>query len=102
MSYRLLLLAKNGHLVGHTTVNCLDDEEAIAVAKHKVRKCEYVEVWRGGRPVCMCARSLDSSPPWKQQASRVTLTPKQRRRRPGWKTGLGRHSDADLGAENGV
>ena len=58
MSYRLLLLAKNGHLVGHTTVNCLDDEEAIAVAKHKVRKCEYVEVWRGGRPVCMCARSL--------------------------------------------
>jgi hypothetical protein len=57
MSYRLLLLAKDGHLVGHTTINCLDDEEAIAVAKCEVRKCEYVEVWRGGRPVCMCAKS---------------------------------------------
>jgi hypothetical protein len=58
MSYRLLLLAKDGHLVGHTTVHCLDDEEAIAVAECEVRKCEYVEVWRGGRPVCMCAKSL--------------------------------------------
>ncbi len=41
MSYRLLLLAKDGHLVGHRTVHCLDDEEAIAVAKCEVRKCEY-------------------------------------------------------------
>jgi hypothetical protein len=58
MSYRLLLLAKDGHLVGHTTVHCLDDEEAIAVAKCEVRNYEYVEVWRGGRPVCMCAKSM--------------------------------------------
>ena len=57
-SYRLLLLDKNGHLVGKAAVNCREDEEAIAVAEREVQKCEYVEVWKGGRPIRMCARSL--------------------------------------------
>jgi hypothetical protein len=56
-SYRLLFLDKNGRLTGNTTVDCSDDQEAIAVAEWKVRKCEYIEVWDGGRPVCTCARS---------------------------------------------
>jgi hypothetical protein len=57
-SYRLLLLDKNGLLVGKAAVNCREDEEAIAVAEREVQKCEYVEVWKGGRPIRMCARSL--------------------------------------------
>ncbi len=57
-SYRLLLLDKNGLLVGKAAVNCREDGEAIAVAEREVQKCEYVEVWKGGRPVCICARAL--------------------------------------------
>ena len=60
-SYRLLYLDKNGRLSGNTTVDCLDDQEAITVAEWKVRKCEYIEVWDGGRPVCTCTRSLKRS-----------------------------------------
>lgn len=58
MSYRLLFLDKNGLLVGKTAVHCREDAEAIAVAEREVQKCEYVEVWKGGHPVCMCARDL--------------------------------------------
>lgn len=58
ISYRLLFLDKNGLLVGKAAVQCRQDEEAIAVAEREAQKCEYVEVWKGGHPVCMCARAL--------------------------------------------
>jgi hypothetical protein len=57
-TYRLLLLDKQGLLSGTETVECREDRDAIAVAERRARKCEYVEVWRGGRPVCMCAKPL--------------------------------------------
>jgi hypothetical protein len=56
--YRLLLLDKKGRLVGSETHECLEDQQAVAIAERKARTCEYVEVWRGGRPVCMCARPM--------------------------------------------
>ena len=58
MSYRLLFLDRNGLLVGKAAVHCRRDEEAIAVAEREVQKWEYVEVWKGGDPVCMCARAM--------------------------------------------
>jgi hypothetical protein len=54
--YRLLLLDKNGRLLESIGLDCRGDCEAIAIAQDEVRRCEYVEVWRGGRPVCMYAR----------------------------------------------
>lgn len=57
-SYRLLFLNKNGHLVGSATIDCLEDRQAIAAAERETRKHEYVEVWNGGRPVCICAKHL--------------------------------------------
>ncbi len=57
-SYRLLLLDKSGLLVGNTSIDCLEEREAVAAAERNVHKCEYVEVWDGGRPVCICAKPL--------------------------------------------
>lgn len=57
-SYRLLFLDKTGHLIGNKTIDCMEDREAIAIAEREVRRCEYVEVWNGGRPLCICARPL--------------------------------------------
>jgi len=56
-NYRLLLLDQDGHLVGRKCIACVDDQEAITAALSEVRTCEYVEVWNGGRPVYMCART---------------------------------------------
>jgi hypothetical protein len=55
-SYRLLLLDKSGHLVGNKSINCGEDREAIAYSALELQGCEYVEVWNGGRPVCICAK----------------------------------------------
>lgn len=57
-SYRLLLLSRCGVVVGTRCISCLEDREAIAAAEREARKCYYVEVWDGGRPVCICARPL--------------------------------------------
>jgi hypothetical protein len=57
-SYRLLLLDKGGLVVGHRNVDCSKDRDALAVADRELRKCEYVEVWDGGRPVCIRSKPL--------------------------------------------
>jgi hypothetical protein len=57
-SYRLLLLDQSGFLLESKSIACMEDQEAVTVAEAEVHKCEYVEVWNGGRPVCMCARPL--------------------------------------------
>ena len=62
-SYRLLLLDQNGLLLESKCIACMEDQEAITAAESEVRRCEYVEVWNVGRPLCMCAR------PMKQGAS---------------------------------
>jgi hypothetical protein len=57
-SYRLLLLDKTGRVVANLGIDFYEDREAMAIAVRKVRKCEYVEVWNGGRPVCVCAKPI--------------------------------------------
>jgi hypothetical protein len=66
-NYRLLLLNQDGLLLESKCIACMEDQEAIEAANIEVRRCEYVEVWNGGRPLCMCAR------PVKQRASLETL-----------------------------
>jgi hypothetical protein len=55
-SYRLLLLDKSGRLIGSKSVDCAGDKEAIALSELQLQRCEYVEVWNGGRPLCICAK----------------------------------------------
>jgi hypothetical protein len=60
-SYRLVFLDRYGHLVTTLSVDCMEDREAIAVAEQELAKrdlpyFDHVEVWNGGRPVCVCAR----------------------------------------------
>jgi hypothetical protein len=60
-SYRLVFLDRHGHVVTALSVDCMEDREAIAVAEQELAKrdlanCDLVEVWNGGRPVCVCAR----------------------------------------------
>jgi hypothetical protein len=57
-SYRLLLLDRNGRVLESKCIACVEDQEAITAAESEVRRCEYVEVWNGGRPLCMCARPV--------------------------------------------
>jgi hypothetical protein len=57
-NYRLLLLDQNGGLLESKCIACVEDQEAIAAAKSEMRRCEYVEVWNGGRPLCVCARPV--------------------------------------------
>lgn len=55
-SYRLLLLDKSGRLVGSKSINCGEDQEAVAVSQLELQRCEYVEIWNGGRPLCVCTK----------------------------------------------
>jgi hypothetical protein len=57
-SYRLFFLGRTGVLFKSVTLNCAEDREVIAIAERELRECEYVEIWNGGRPVCMCAGPL--------------------------------------------
>jgi hypothetical protein len=57
-SYRLLLLDKHGRLQESWVIDGNEDREAIEAAEDEVRHCEYVEIWKGGRPVAICARPL--------------------------------------------
>jgi hypothetical protein len=57
-SYRLLLLDKHGRLLESWVIDGNEDREAIEAAEDEVRHCEYVEIWKGGRPVGICARPL--------------------------------------------
>ena len=63
-SYRLLLLDKHGRLLESWAIDGNEDREAMEAAEDEVRRCEYVEIWKGGRPVGICARPL-------QQMSRL-------------------------------
>ena len=63
-SYRLLLLDKHGRLLESWVIDGNEDREAIEAAEDEVRYCEYVEIWKGGRPVGVRARPL-------QQLSRL-------------------------------
>jgi hypothetical protein len=63
-SYRLLLLDKQGRLLESWVIDGNEDREALEAAEDEVRRCEYVEIWKGGRPVGICARPL-------QQQSRL-------------------------------
>lgn len=56
-SYRLLLLDDKGHLLGSTAIECTSDREAIDVAERKNGPHALIEIWRGGDPVCVCARN---------------------------------------------
>lgn len=62
-SYRLLLLDKHGRLLESWVIDGNDDREAIEAAEDEVRRCEYVEVWKGGRPVGIYARPLRRASP---------------------------------------
>jgi hypothetical protein len=58
--YRLLMLDKKGLMVGSASIECVEDREAIAIAEKKLGRCAYIEIWNGGRPVCICAAPLRS------------------------------------------
>jgi hypothetical protein len=88
-SYRLLLLDKHGRLLESIVVNGHEDGDAMAAAEDEVRRCEYVEVWKGGRPLGICARP--SPPlshlqrlfrPWRMR--RTDLDPSPKCGRPGY------------------
>jgi hypothetical protein len=60
-SYRLIFLDKHGRLIANKSIDCMEDREAIATfeqefAKPEMAKCDHVEIWNGGRPVCVCAK----------------------------------------------
>ena len=59
-SYRLLFLDKHGRLLESWVLDSNEDREAIEAAEDEVRYCEYVEIWKGGRPVAICARPLQT------------------------------------------
>lgn len=60
-SYRLLLLDRTGLVVGTRSIERQNDQAAIQAAEREVRRCEHVEIWAGGRPVCVCSRPLRPS-----------------------------------------
>ena len=85
-SYRLLLLDRTGLVVGTKSVDRQNDQAAIQAAEREVRRCEYVEIWAGGRPVCVCSRPLRPSFDLTKLLRRCRLFWSEAFGRSGWQT----------------